>query len=58
MKDLLTVSYKKIGEDGYYACIEHRDTTARGWGEEEFFAEDWKTLCDRVLFYVVTLVQE
>jgi hypothetical protein len=53
MKKIVTVEYSKLGGEGYYAFIE----LASGH-IEEFFSEDWKILCDRVLFFVVDLISE
>lgn len=57
MKPIITVHYKKLGDDGFYAQVVR-------WHEEkeseeiEFFSEDWKTLCDRVLFKLADLETE
>lgn len=53
MRGIVEVTYKKLGDDGYYAFIELVSGSTA-----EFFSEDWKILCDRVLFFVVDLVSE
>jgi hypothetical protein len=58
MKKIVEVTYKKLGDDGYYAHLEYEAENERGWKEEEFFSESWKILCDRVLFFCVDLVTE
>lgn len=57
MKPLITVEYRQVGDDGYLATIikqkEHTEDTVP-WMEDviinEFFADDWNVLLDRVLF--------
>jgi hypothetical protein len=58
MKKIVEVTYKKLGDDGYCAFIDYEANNERGWSTEEFFSENWKILCDRVLFFVVELVSE
>jgi len=57
MKKIVEVTYHKLGHDGYYASIDYEADNERGWLTEEFFSEDWKTLIDRVLFFLVELVK-
>lgn len=58
MKKIAEVTYKKVGNDGYCAHIEYsKEGEIGGHAEEEFFSEDWKTLIDRVLFFLVELVE-
>ena len=63
MKKIVSVEYKKLGEDGYVAFLSVAEDESDSSGthvvykKEEFFSEDWKTLIDRVLFFLVELVK-
>lgn len=58
MKTIAEIKYKKLGHDGYYASIELNKENSDTYELHEFFHEDWKVLCDRVLFFCVDLVSE
>jgi len=57
MKNVIDVKIKKLkGEGSYYAHVEFE--REKGWGIEEFHADDFRTVWDKITFWLLEREKE